>query len=269
MQRISAIASHLITASPVADGSSRQTMLVEVPNGPLEQKHFAIDTIELEPLKAGKVRVDVQAVTIGAGQRAGLQGGATYAGASKGEGGTVMTGTGFGTVAESTDPDYPVGAPVMGGTGWREVADVPAAALTKLPDGVTAEVALGPLGTNGLTAYFGFLWVGLPKSVAEPPRPQPPQLVSHAGQQRRDVSDRSVCVVREGETVVVSAAGGSVGHVVCQLAKIKGCRVVGVAGSDEKCQRLIDELGWCDFVAFSSIFLDFLFIFPPFPLDFV
>ena len=72
-------------------------------------------------------------------------------------------------------------------------------------------VLLGPLGTNGLTAYFGLMDVG---------------------------------AVAEGDTVVVSAAGGSVGHFVGQMAKACGARVVGVAGSDEKCALLVDELGF-------------------------
>jgi NADPH-dependent curcumin reductase CurA len=70
---------------------------------------------------------------------------------------------------------------------------------------------LGALGTNGLTAYFGLLEVGQPKP---------------------------------GDTVVVSAAAGSVGHIVGQLANLRECRVVGIAGSDEKCRLLVDELGF-------------------------
>ena len=99
----------------------------------------------------------------------------------------------------------------MGPVGWQEKAALKANLLTKVPGGVDPAFMLGALGINGLTAYFGLLDIGNPKS---------------------------------GETVVVSAAAGSVGHVVGQIAKIKGCRVVGVAGSVEKCDRLVKELGF-------------------------
>src|SRR6185312_10857867 len=80
-----------------------------------------------------------------------------------------------------------------------------------LPPDTDPATALGALGTNGLTAYFGLLDIGRPQT---------------------------------GETVVVSAAAGSVGHVVGQLAKRLGCRVVGVAGAADKCRMLVDELGF-------------------------
>ena len=88
-----------------------------------------------------------------------------------------------------------------------------------LPPSHFPSLSLGALGTNGLTAYFGLLEVGQPQ---------------------------------EGECVVVSAAGGSVGHMVGQIAKIKGCRVVGVCGSDEKCERLVKELGFDAAVNYKS-----------------
>ena len=128
-------------------------------------------------------------------------------------------GTGFGVVVESNDPAFAPGDAVMGPTGWREEAAVRGRELVKVQHGIAPELALGALGTNGLTAYFGLLEVG---------RPQ------------------------EGETVVVSAAAGSVGHLVGQIAKIKGARVVGVAGSDEKCDRLKAELGFDEAVNYKD-----------------
>ena len=86
------------------------------------------------------------------------------------------------------------------------------------PD-VDPSTALGALGTNGLTAYFGLLSVG---------QPQP------------------------GETVLVSAAAGSVGHLVGQIAKRAGCRVIGVAGSDDKCRLLVDELGFDEAISYRD-----------------
>jgi NADPH-dependent curcumin reductase CurA len=114
-------------------------------------------------------------------------------------------------VIESASPKFKPGDVVSGGNfGWRlyDVAD--ADALMKVVPGVSPTTALGVLGVTGLTAYFGLLEIGQP---------------------------------RQGETVVVSGAAGAVGIVVCQIAKLKGCRVVGTAGSDEKCDYLLRELG--------------------------
>ena len=127
--------------------------------------------------------------------------------------GDVMRGLVLGVVHESNDEKLAVGTIVSGIWGWQEYADLPAAALTPLPaaPGVPLNAWISILGATGMTAYFGLLDIGQPK---------------------------------EGETVVVSAAAGAVGSVVGQIAKIKGCRVVGIAGSDEKCAWLTDELGF-------------------------
>lgn len=189
--------------------TNHQIVIAEVPKGPLEPSHFAAIDGDLPTIADGELLVETQAITIGAGQRAGLQGSASYAGAAQAN--VVMGGTGVGKVIQSNDAGFSVGDMVMGPTGWQQFAALTAGHATKLPSTITPEVQLGALGTNGLTAYFGLLDVG---------DPQP------------------------GETVVVSAAGGSVGHLVGQIAKIKGARVVGVAGSDAKCQSLIDDLGF-------------------------
>jgi len=189
--------------------ANRQIVIAEVPNGPLRPSHFAARDGEMPSPGEGDVLVETQAITIGAGQRAGLQGSASYAGAAQAD--VVMGGTGVGVVIESNDPNYAVGDVVMGPTGWQQFAAFAGGQATKLPPTIEPEVQLGALGTNGLTAYFGLLDIG---------DPQP------------------------GETVVVSAAAGSVGHIVGQIAKIKGARVVGVAGSDAKCASLINDLGF-------------------------
>src|ERR1051325_5984158 len=125
--------------------------------------------------------------------------------------GQVIKSGAVGEVVESASPKFQPGDIVSGGSfGWRlyDVAD--ANALMKVVPGVSPTLALGVLGGTGLTAYFGLLDIGQPK---------------------------------EGETVVVSGAAGAVGMTVCQIAKLKGCRVVGTAGSDEKCDYLRRELG--------------------------
>lgn len=126
--------------------------------------------------------------------------------------GAVMRSLGLGVVESSKHPGFKEGDIVSGMTGWQEYLLSDGQNLQKLPrlPGVGLEAYLGPLGMTGMTAYFGLLDIGKPK---------------------------------EGETLVVSGAAGAVGSVVCQIGKLKGCRVVGIAGSDEKGSYLTDDLG--------------------------
>lgn len=188
---------------------NRQIMIAALPTGALKVSDFALQSGSVPEPGEGEVLSRTLALTIGAGQRAGLQGSASYAGAAKED--TVMTGTGVARVEISNTPDLSVGDLVVGRTDWQDYSVLPGRHLTKIDQGADPALHLGTLGTNGLTAYFGLLDVGGAK---------------------------------EGDTVVVSAAAGSVGHMVGQIAKLKGCRVVGVAGSDEKCQILTKELGF-------------------------
>ena len=113
-------------------------------------------------------------------------------------------------VIASANPDFPAGSRVCTIGNWQDYDIVsPARALIRLiPDGFTFIEALGPVGMNALTAYFGLLEIGKPKS---------------------------------GETVLVSGAAGSVGTVVTQIAKILGCRVIGIAGGIAKCEWLVEH----------------------------
>ena len=119
----------------------------------------------------------------------------------------------IGRVVASTSPDYAVGDVAMCMGAWEQYTTVQAATLNRLDEsaGIPLSTFLGALGPTGLTAYFGLLEVGKPKA---------------------------------GETVLVSAAAGAVGSIVGQIAKMQGCRVVGMAGSDDKCRWLTDELGF-------------------------
>lgn len=189
--------------------SNRQVVIASLPKGALQATDFALRTEDPPGVGDGEVLCRTLAITIGAGQRAGIQGSASYAGAAKTD--TVMNGNGVARVVESRASDFEAGDLVAGPTGWQDYAALPARQLTKLEAGTDPALHLGALGTNGLTAYFGLLDVGQAKA---------------------------------GETVVVSAAAGSVGHLVGQIAKIQGCTVVGVAGSAEKCALLTDELGF-------------------------
>ncbi|RYE63196.1 MAG: NADP-dependent oxidoreductase, partial [Oxalobacteraceae bacterium] len=128
----------------------------------------------------------------------------------------VMRAGGIGRVVDSKSPKFAVGDFVSGATGvqeyWVGAADDKAAAFYKVdPKAAPLPKYLNALGMPGMTAYFGLLEVGQPKA---------------------------------GETVVVSGAAGAVGQTVGQLAKLKGCRVVGIAGGEAKCKWVVDELGF-------------------------
>jgi NADPH-dependent curcumin reductase len=128
--------------------------------------------------------------------------------------GEVMRCVGIGQIIQSHHPHYQVGDLVQGFTGWQDyfLIDDRDSSFTSLPkDLLSLTSMLSVMGITGMTAYFGLLDIG---------RPQP------------------------GETVVISAASGAVGSIVGQIAKIQGCRVVGITGSNEKCALLTDELGF-------------------------
>ncbi len=199
---------------------NRQIIIDSLPTDRLEPENYALRTVEVPAPGDGEVLCRTLAITIGAGQRAGLQGSASYAGAPRA--GMVMGGTAVARVEASNADSVPVGALVVCPAGWQDYS-VHAASKVRVVDGVddAGDPAhqLGVYGTNGLTAYFGLFDVGEPK---------------------------------EGQTVLVSAAAGSVGHLVGQMAKIAGCRVVGVAGGEAKCRLLTEELGFDAAVDYKS-----------------
>jgi NADPH:quinone reductase len=124
----------------------------------------------------------------------------------------VLTGGVVGKVIESKSDNFVKGDIVSGTLGWQDYTIAGEKELRKInPELAPISTALGVLGMTGLTAYFGLLDIGNPK---------------------------------HGETAVVSGAAGAVGMIVGQIAKIYGCRVVGIAGSDRKTKYLIDELGF-------------------------
>jgi hypothetical protein len=126
--------------------------------------------------------------------------------------GEVMRGLAVGTVEKSNHAKFAAGDRVQGMFGWQEYLLSSGEGVTKLPEsGLPFTAYLGLFGLAGLTAYAGLLEVGQPKS---------------------------------GETLLISGAAGSVGSLVGQIGKIKGLRVVGIAGTDEKCNWLVKELGF-------------------------
>jgi len=188
---------------------NQQVLIDSLPQGKLQADNYRLTSVPRPSPGAGEVLVKTIAFAITAGTRAGLQGSASYAGAP--QTGVVMNSTGVGEVVVSEDNAVPVGTHVVAPTGWQEYSVHKARDVTLIPATHDPIHYLGPMGVNGLTAYFGLLDVG---------QPQP------------------------GETVLVSAAAGSVGHLVGQIASLKGNRVVGVAGSDAKCALLQTQLGF-------------------------
>ena len=134
--------------------------------------------------------------------------------------GEVMRAGGCGEVIASRHPNFEPGDHVSGVTGAQEYAVLGGDGLIKVdPDLAPLPVHIGTLGMPGMTAYFGLLDIGKPQ---------------------------------EGDTVVVSGAAGAVGSVVGQIAKIKGCRAVGIAGGEEKCRHVVEELGFDACIDYKS-----------------
>ncbi|MDG3085786.1 NADP-dependent oxidoreductase [Vibrio hannami] len=125
--------------------------------------------------------------------------------------GSRMRSSGFGEVVASNHPDFSVGDKVMGMIGWTEYALSSGQGINKLSSDIDAETALSVFALPGLTATQGLFNIGQPK---------------------------------QGETLVVTGAAGSVGSIVGQLAKAEGLKVIGVVGSDEKADWIVNELGF-------------------------
>ena len=158
----------------------------------------------------GELRVRVEYLSVDPAMRSWMNAGRSYV--PPVEVGAVMRAAGIGRVTDSNHPDHEVGEHVYGVFGVQRYAVSDGRGLTRVDTTLAPPpVHLGVLGLSGLTAYFGLLDIG---------RPEP------------------------GQTVVVSGAAGSVGSVVGQIARIKGCRAVGIAGGAEKCRWLVDELGF-------------------------
>jgi NADPH-dependent curcumin reductase CurA len=187
---------------------NRQILLTETPAGKLGPEHFKMVSGTVPEPGEGEALLRVRYISLDAANRAWMHG-ATYRSAV--EAGSVMAGGGIAEVVSSKSPNLAPGDLVFADTGWQEFAALPAKHLTKMPRIEPMTYLLSVYGVAGLTAYFGLLEIGKPKA---------------------------------GETVVVSAAAGSVGSIVGQIAKIKGCHVVGIAGGAGKCHWLTSELGF-------------------------
>ena len=187
---------------------NREIRLASRPAGVPTLENFQFADVEVPKPQGNEVLVRMLYISVDPYLRGRMRDRKSYI--APFEVGQVIKSSAVGEVVESTSPKFQPGDVVSGNFGWRLYDIANADALMKVVPGVSPTTALGVLGPTGLTAYFGLLDIGQPK---------------------------------EGETVFVSGAAGAVGIVVCQIAKLKGCRVVGTAGSDEKCDYLRRELG--------------------------
>ena len=190
---------------------SFQVRLASRPDGIPNREHWEMGWTDINWPSDGEVLIETAFISIDPAMRGWLREAKSYLPpVAIGE---VMRAGGVGTVIASKHPDFREGEQVVGHTGVQTHAVVPGGTLRKVNDNVAPLPAfLGPLGIPGLTAYFGMTEVG---------------------------------AVKQGDTVLVSAAAGAVGSIAGQIARNLGARrVVGSAGSDEKCRHIVEDLGF-------------------------
>jgi NADPH-dependent curcumin reductase CurA len=192
------------------DRTTRRIVMARRPKGAPVPEDFRLEEAQLPAPGPGEVLVRTLWLSLDPYMRGRMKEGPSYAAAAGV--GEVMPGETVGEVEASEAPGFAAGDIVAGHGGWQSRFVLPAGRLRKIdPAAAPVSTALGVLGMPGMTAYAGLLAIG---------RPQP------------------------GETVVIGAASGAVGAVAGQIAKLKGARVVGVAGGAEKCRYVVDELGF-------------------------
>jgi NADPH-dependent curcumin reductase CurA len=181
--------------------TNRRVTMAARPEGFPKDSDFALDEVEVGEPRPGEALVRVLWVSVDPYQRGRMSQVRSYA---KGlEVGDVITSQSLGEVVESQDGRYEPGDLVLGQLGWQEYAIARGGSLRKVPELLDPPtLALHVVGMTGMTAYFGLL---------------------------------DVCRPKPGDTVVVSGAAGAVGQVVGQIAKLAGCRTVGIAGGPDKC----------------------------------
>ena len=189
---------------------NRQFVLAARPVGMPKESDFSLVEAPIPALASGQILLRTLYLSVDPYMRGRMTGIRTYA--DPVNIGQVMVGGTVGKVVQSLNAQFHQGDVVSGYWGWQEYAISDGSGLQKLdPNLAPVSTALGVLGMPGMTAYFGFL---------------------------------DICQPKPGETVVVSGAAGAVGSLVGQIAKIKGCRAVGIAGTDDKVAWLIKELGF-------------------------
>jgi NADPH-dependent curcumin reductase len=189
---------------------NRQILLVSRPQGAASADNFRLVETPLKPLAEGEVRVRNHYLSLDPYMRGRMNDSKSYAQPQPLD--EVMIGGTVGEVVESNNPKFAAGDKVVGMFGWQEFGTSDGNGIQKVDTThVPLSAYLGPVGMPGVTAWYGLNRIIAPKA---------------------------------GETVVVSAASGAVGSVVGQLAKLAGCRAIGIAGGEEKCRYVVGTLGF-------------------------
>ncbi|AZN37090.1 NADP-dependent oxidoreductase [Iodobacter ciconiae] len=188
---------------------NRRIVLASRPHGAPVPANFRLEELAIPAIGSGEVLLRALYLSLDPYMRGRMSDAPSYA--PPVEVGAVMVGGTVSRVEASQHGDYAVGDLVVNFGGWQNYSTSDGTGLQKLGALASPSHALGVLGMPGFTAYMGLLEIGQPKA---------------------------------GETVVVAAATGAVGAIVGQIAKIKGCRVVGIAGGAEKCAYAVNELGF-------------------------
>ena len=189
---------------------NRRITLAARPDGFPKESDFAFDEVDVPAPGTGEVLVHISHASVDPYQRGRMSEARSYT--KPMEIGDVITSQSIGEVAESNDARFAPGDRVVGQLGWQDYAAARGGTLRKLPPVLEPPtLALHAVGATGMTAYFGLLDVGKP---------------------------------RPGDTIVVSCAAGAVGQIVGQLAKLAGCRTVGIAGGPDKVRDLRELYGY-------------------------
>ena len=189
---------------------NKRVLLASRPTGWVTEANFRLDSVPVPEPKDGEVLVKNLWLSLDPYMRGRMNDTKSYA--AKQEIDAVMVGGTVGEVIESKNPKFKPGDKVVGMFGWQQYGCSDGAGLNKIDASrVPMQAFLGVLGMPGVTAWVGLL---------------------------------DICQPKAGETVVVSAASGAVGSVVGQIAKLKGCRAVGIAGGKAKCDYVVKELGF-------------------------
>jgi leukotriene B4 12-hydroxydehydrogenase/15-oxo-prostaglandin 13-reductase len=189
---------------------NKRVVLASRPSGWVSEDNFRIETSPVPQPREGEVLVKNLWLSLDPYMRGRMNDAKSYA--ARQEIGEVMIGGTVGEVIESKNPKFAAGDKVLGMLGWQQYGVSGGAGLNKIDTSrVPLSAYLGVLGMPGVTAWVGLL---------------------------------DICQPKAGETVVVSAASGAVGSVVGQIAKLKGCRAVGIAGGKQKCDYVVKELGF-------------------------
>ena len=188
-----------------------QVILSSRPVGVPLASHFSIEATDVQRPSEGQVLVRASHWSVDPAMKGWANDVPNYS--PPVELGAVMRAFAVGEVLESQHPDFAPGDVVEGLLGWQTHACVDASAINRkvTEDDLPRSYALGVMGLNGTTAYFGLL---------------------------------DSCAAKAGDTVVVSTAAGAVGSIVGQIAKIKGCRTIGITGGPEKVQRCVEAFGF-------------------------